>query len=192
MGFFFDQTSKAELYSDDFAGSLESCSQSFEPYFSSLDGRPSGSDMMWLDLMTYLPDDILVKVDRMSMACSLEVRSPFLDHRLVEFMDRVPARLKFRLGQSKVLLRQVARKYVPEDILRRPKQGFAIPLAGWLKEELRPWMEDVLFSPTCRERGYFRPGAIRSMVDHHLSGRRDYSQQLWALLVLESWFRSRS
>ncbi len=191
MGFFFDQTLKAELYTGDLSDSLEIGSQSFEPYFAELGGRPSGSDMMWVDLMTYLPDDILVKVDRMSMACSLEVRSPFLDHRVVEFMARVPTRKKFSLRESKVLLRKVARNYLPEGILKRPKQGFAIPLAAWLRGELRTWMEDVLLSQTCRERGYFRQDALRAMVDLHLAGRRDYSQQLWALLVLESWFRSR-
>ena len=147
--------------------------------------------MMWVDLMTYLPDDILAKVDRMSMACSLEVRCPLLDHTIVEFMSRVPIRYKFRWGQSKVLLRHLAARYLPPTIVRRPKQGFAIPLAAWLKGELRSWMMDLLLSQACLDRGLFERPAIRGMIDRHLSGRRDYSQQLWALMVLESWFARR-
>ena len=147
--------------------------------------------MMWVDLLTYLPDDILVKVDRMSMANSLEVRSPFLDHRVVEFMAGVPKAQKFGLTGSKVLLRRLASRYLPDHVLARPKQGFAVPLASWLQNELRPWMNDLLLSPKARERGYFRDGAVRGMIDQHVAGRRDYSQQLWALLVLESWFQSR-
>lgn len=144
--------------------------------------------MLWIDLMTYLPDDILVKVDRMSMACSLEVRAPLLDQQVVEFMAGVPREQKFTLSRSKRLLRALASKYLPTAIVARPKQGFAVPLAGWLQRELRPWMEDLLLSREVRERGYFDPRQICRMIEDHLRGRRDYSQQLWALMVLELWF----
>ena len=145
--------------------------------------------MLWVDLMTYLPDDILVKVDRMSMACSLEARVPFLDHKVVEFMARVPVHHKFTLRRSKYLLRRLAARYLPGEILQRPKQGFAIPVGRWLQEDLRSWMEDLLLSSTSLERGYFNAAAIEHMIHSHLSGRRDYSQQLWALMVLELWFQ---
>ena len=144
--------------------------------------------MMWFDLMTYLPDDIMVKVDRMSMACSLEARVPLLDHRVVEFMARVPRSMKFGVRRSKHLLRKVASRYLPASILTRPKQGFAIPLAEWLQGDLRGWMQEILLSHDCRHRGFFRQEVVEKMMQVHLQGRRDYSQQLWALLVLELWF----
>jgi asparagine synthase (glutamine-hydrolysing) len=145
--------------------------------------------MLWVDLMTYLPDDILVKVDRMSMACSLEVRAPLLDHHVVEFMAKIPKNQKHTLFESKVLLRALARRYLPEAILGRPKQGFVVPLAAWLRQELRPWMEDVLHSGACTQRGLFRGKAIDQIMAQHVQGQRDWSQQLWALLVLELWMQ---
>lgn len=145
--------------------------------------------MLWVDLMTYLPDDILVKVDRMSMARSLEVRSPLLDHELVEFMARVPIQHKFTLRHNKIALRKMAEKYLPSAILERPKQGFAIPLAHWLQNDLRSWMQDLLLSSTSRCRAYFNAEYIERMIASHLEQRRDFSQQLWALLVLEVWLQ---
>lgn len=146
--------------------------------------------MLWLDLMTYLPDDILVKVDRMSMAHSLEVRSPLLDHRLIEYLAGLPLSYKVgAAGGTKKLLRHVAERYVPRDILRRPKHGFAIPLDRWFRGELREWLLDVLGSQSFRERGLFRPAGVQRLLDEHISGRRDRSQQLWALLVLEVWLQ---
>lgn len=145
--------------------------------------------MLWVDLVTYLPDDILVKVDRMSMACSLEARAPLLDHRVVEFMAEAPKKQKFTLNESKRLMRLVARRYLPEGILQRPKQGFAIPLGGWLQNELRPWMEGLLLGKAAGERNLFKQEYLRRMIGEHGEGRRDFSQQLWALMVLELWFR---
>jgi len=138
--------------------------------------------------MTYLPDDILVKVDRMSMAASLEVRVPFLDHAVVEFMAGLQRQDKFSLSHSKRLLRRLAGRYLPQQILDRPKQGFAIPLGGWLQTQLKEWMVDILTSKACRQRGYFRPEGVEAMIATHCSGRRDLSQQLWAMIVLELWF----
>jgi asparagine synthase (glutamine-hydrolysing) len=143
--------------------------------------------MLRADLSTYLTDDILVKVDRMSMANSLEVRSPFLDHKVVEFMAQIQRKQKYTYTKSKVLLRELAQRYVPAAILDRPKQGFAIPLAGWLQGPLRPWLEEVLLAPQALERGFFAEGALRKMVADHVAQRRDYSQQLWALLMLEAF-----
>ncbi len=144
--------------------------------------------MLRADLSTYLTDDILVKVDRMSMAHSLEVRSPLLDQEVVEFMAQVSRQQKYTYGQSKVLLRALAERYVPKAIFDRPKQGFAIPLGEWLRGPLRPWLQEVLLAPRALQRGLFAPDALESMVSHHVAQRRDYSQQLWALLMLEMWF----
>jgi asparagine synthase (glutamine-hydrolysing) len=145
--------------------------------------------MLWLDMMTYLPDDILVKVDRMTMACSLEARAPLLDHKVVEFMAQVQRNQKFNLKDSKRILRTVAADYLPNNVLHRSKQGFAIPLNSWLKNELRPWVEDLLLSSQFTNRGIFQPDTVRRMIATHVSGRRDLSQQLWALMVIELWFR---
>ncbi len=148
--------------------------------------------MLWLDLMTYLPDDILVKVDRMSMACSLEVRSPLLDHQVVEFAARLPRAHKYGLFEGKRVLRHLARRYLPGAILERPKQGFAIPLAAWLQQALRPWLEETLRSRACRQRGVFAAARVEQLLADHQEGRRDYSQQLWAMLVLELWLQQSS
>ena len=187
--FFFRSQEKKGLYSENFADILTTGSffPSLQDYFQR-QKHCADQGMLWVDLMTYLPDDILVKVDRMSMACSLETRSPLLDHQIVEFMAEVPKKQKFGLNGSKVLLRAVADKYLPKNILQRPKQGFAIPLSAWLQNDLRTWMEDLLFSQESHQRGYFNPQFLRHIVEEHVAGRRDYSQQLWALLMLELWF----
>ena len=137
--------------------------------------------------MSYLPDDILTKVDRMSMACSLEVRVPLLDHKVVEFMAQVEKSQKYTQFTSKILLREVARRYLPAAILERPKQGFAIPLGSWLQNELKPLLRDVLEPGRIQRRGLFNGQRIGQMVADHSAARRDYSQQLWALLMLEMW-----
>jgi asparagine synthase (glutamine-hydrolysing) len=145
--------------------------------------------MIWSDLLTYLPDDILVKVDRMSMACSLEVRSPFLDHEVVEWMAGMPRRFKYGLRYTKPLLRRLGERLLPAHIVKRPKQGFVVPINRWLKNELRPWMQEALLASDSRLKPYCRREALENMVDQHLSGRRDWSQQIWALIALESWLR---
>tara|TARA_B100001094_G_scaffold327465_1_gene385752 strand:- start:197 stop:655 length:459 start_codon:yes stop_codon:yes gene_type:complete len=144
--------------------------------------------LLAVDMHTYLTDDILTKVDRMSMAHSLEVRSPFLDKDLIEFMATVPRRDKFTFFDRKRLLKQVAKSYLPSDILNRPKKGFSIPLGEWLRGPLRPWLEELLLSNSAQKRDLFSRNVLRRMIDDHLLMRRDYSQQLWAMLMLESWF----
>ncbi len=187
--FFFSPTAKRDLYSTSFSHALtrEEGEGSYSKYEQT--AFTEGAGMMWFDLKTYLTDDILVKVDRMSMACSLEVRSPLLDHKLVEFMAGVSVRHKFDWRSTKRLLRRVAQRYVPPQVLQRPKHGFAVPLAGWLKCELKPWMLELLNSESVTKRGLFQPDVVQTMVTQHLEGQRDLSQQLWALLMLESWFR---
>jgi asparagine synthase (glutamine-hydrolysing) len=140
-------------------------------------------------LTRYLADDILVKADRASMAASLELRAPYLDTAVVEFATRLPWRLKMSLTRTKVLLRRALRGVVPEEILRRPKKGFGIPVAAWIRGPLRPLFEEELSERSLREGGVFDPGAVRSLLRTHLDGRADLRKPLWTLLMFQLWRR---
>jgi asparagine synthase (glutamine-hydrolysing) len=147
--------------------------------------------LLYLDSKTYLPGDILVKVDRMTMAASLEARVPLLDHKLVEFVcRRVPASLKFGGGETKAIFKRAVRGLVPDELLDRPKQGFGVPIEQWINRELRARMRETLLERRTRERGYFEPSYVELLLDEHARGRRDHSARLWALFVLELWHRS--
>ena len=143
--------------------------------------------MMFLDAVTYLPDDILAKVDRASMAVGLEARVPFLDHRIVEFAARVPMSMKIRSGVGKWILREVLYQYVPKQLIERPKKGFALPVAAWLRGPLREWSEELLSEGRLKTESYFHPRVVRKLWAEHLSGQRDLSPHIWALLMFQAW-----
>lgn len=189
----FNFPGKTALYSDDFLKNLNGDFGSGEDVFRRIAGSVSTGNptdnLLYLDSKTYLPSDILTKVDRMSMATSLEARVPLLDHKLIEFVMRIPTALKLKKLETKYIFRRAVRGIVPDEILDRPKQGFGVPINEWINSQLRTRIRETLGDKQTLERGYFRAEYIKTLLDEHEKKRRDHSYSLWVLFMLELWHR---
>jgi asparagine synthase (glutamine-hydrolysing) len=183
-----------DIFAPDFlawADQMKPPRAAFEAYFDGAPATTPLSRLQFLDLKTYLASDILPKVDRMSMAASLETRAPMLDHVFVELSGRVPASLKLRGGSSKYLLKRLAERLgVPKEVIYRRKQGFAVPLVHWFREELKDDIRDVLTDSKSLQRGYLNPKAVTGLLEEHGRGMRDRSAEIWLMLVFELWHRN--
>ncbi|MBU4254220.1 MAG: asparagine synthase (glutamine-hydrolyzing) [Acidobacteria bacterium] len=189
---FLSGSGKRKLYAPDYIralGGIQPVSgrQPFSDIYGALHKFDAVNGELFLDLHSYLVDNILVKVDRMSMAASIETRVPLLDHRLVEFAFSLPGRLKLRGGATKWIFKKTMEGLVPDENIYRPKEGFSIPIKHWLKTDLRELLLDQLSEDRLRRDGRFKPEAVRSMITAHFDGRENYSHQLWALLVYFIW-----
>jgi asparagine synthase (glutamine-hydrolysing) len=148
------------------------------------------SRLQYIDTKVYLPEDILTKVDRMSMAHSLEVRAPLLDYTLVEYVASIPSSLKLKNSVSKYLFRKMAARYLPASVFSKPKQGFGVPTGAWFQQELKRHARERLLDRRTLDRGYFRRRTVERVLDLHEAGQRDYGTWIWCLLVLEQWHRT--
>jgi asparagine synthase (glutamine-hydrolysing) len=186
----FDEQAKRDLYSDQFRNETAAFSTIgfLEPWFAKANGAGIVDASLLTDTMTYLPNDLLVKMDIASMTVSLEARSPFLDHHLMEFAASLPERLKLRGMTTKYLLKKVLKQFVPEENLTRAKMGFGIPIGQWFRGSMQSFLRDTLLSETALSRGLFNRDRVRQMIDHHVAGKVDHDQRLWSLLMLELWF----
>ncbi len=168
-------------------GACEELVPATDPGYRANVGAVTANIMMYLDCVGYLPDDILVKLDRASMGVSLETRVPLLDHRVIEFAWRLPLGLKLRRGTGKWVLRQVLDKYVPRRLVQRPKRGFHMPIADWIRGPLRDWAEALLDERRLRDSGMFQPQPIRQKWSQHLTGETRWDYELWTVLMFQSW-----
>jgi asparagine synthase (glutamine-hydrolysing) len=189
----FTSLNRKLLYTRDFSKSLEDSNFVSERFYECASTIRTGEEidrLLYIDSKTYLPGDILTKVDRMSMAASLEARAPLLDHKLIDFVTRIPPNLKIAGGETKRIFKRAISDLIPEEILTRPKQGFGIPIPQWINQELRGRIRETLSDPLTQQRGYFDPGYVGLLLEEHERGRRDHSKALWALLMLELWHRT--
>lgn len=186
---FMTPEDKSSLYQSDVYASLDGqdSARVLEDYFSRKSRMDGLAQQQYVDIKTYLVDDILTKVDRMSMAVSLEARVPLLDFRIVEFAVNLPPQMKLYRGQTKRILKQAMEDRLPHDVLNKPKQGFSIPLKNWLRGPLKPLMMDLLSNEKVNQRGYFNAECVSEWVTEHIEGTRNHSHRLWALMVFELW-----
>jgi asparagine synthase (glutamine-hydrolysing) len=182
---------KGELYADSFrdAVSQNDTRSVLEKWYKTANGTGLLDSTLLTDQMTYLPNDLLVKVDIATMANSLEARSPFLDHKVIEFAASLPENLKMRGFQPKYLLKKVAARLVPRDVIYRKKMGFGVPIGAWFRGEMKEFVRATLLSEKAKTRGITDPVVVQRYVDHHNDGTLDHTHQIWSLLMLELWFQ---
>jgi asparagine synthase (glutamine-hydrolysing) len=182
------------LFSDDFLDWTSDCPHPLgilKDCYECAPARDPLSRLLYVETKTALPGDMLTKVDRMSMAASLEVRVPLLDHPFAEWVTRLPASWKSAHGEGKYILRKLAERVgVPREVLHRPKRGFALPLVHWMRTEMKQDLARLLLEPRTLNRGYFNRGALRALLEEHFRGRRDNSGRIWVLLMFELWHRN--
>lgn len=183
----FNKQLKGKLYADSMH--ISDFSERFRNFYNATSASNALDKALYLDIKTYLADDILVKVDRMSMAVGLEVRAPLLDHKVLEFLATVPPDLKLRNGITKFILKNFLQHKIPAHILNRKKQGFRLPIEVWLKKDLKEFTEDLLFGISFKNRMLFNSKFIEKMWQDFVTGRRDYAHHIWQLLILEIWFQ---
>jgi len=187
----FDEDAKRNLYSDNFLHETADFRTAgfIAPWFAKANGAGIVDASLLADTMTYLPNDLLVKMDIASMSVSLEARSPFLDHHLMEFAASLPEKLKLRRLTTKYLLKRVLKELVPAENLTRTKMGFGIPIGYWFRGAMQPFLRETLLSDKSLGRGLFKPERVRGLINEHVENRKDHSHRIWSLLMLELWFQ---
>ncbi len=190
----FSRPEREALFAPEFLRQIDAGhpARVFAEYLQKARDRPPLKRMLYADLKVWLPDNLLLRGDQMTMAASIEERVPFLDHKLVELAARIPSRLLARAFRTKLLLRRALRPYLPPEILRRRKIGFAVPVGPWFRGPLKSLVADLVLSPEARTRGYFNPASVEQFVHEHFDGTRDRQKQLWALVNFELWCRSKA
>ncbi len=191
---YFDDQMKNKVYNEDIKQEIQKIKNKqgyiHLDYFNEINSRDYLSRIVYTDINTYLPDDLLIMADRMSMANSLELRVPFCDHRLMEVCFDMPYQLKLKGLRLKSLFKEAFSGLLPQKILNKPKQGFMIPLADWLRVDLKDYVLEILFIENIKKSGYFNPDYIQTILKKHFSGRENFTHQIWALLVLEIWLKN--
>jgi len=187
----FDSDAKQDLYTESFSRETDAAAATrmLDPWFARANGGGIVDAVLLTDIMTYLPNDLLVKVDIATMANSLEARSPFLDHHVMEFAASLPSKYKLRGLTTKYLLKRVLQKLLPAENIERRKMGFGVPISHWLRGKLQPFLRETILSDKALKRGLLRPEEVQRIVELHTRGERDYANQLWTLLMMELWFQ---
>jgi asparagine synthase (glutamine-hydrolysing) len=187
----FDRDAQSELYSDSFRRETAQLDAAdfLKPWFTRANGAGIVDATLLADTMTYLPNDLLVKVDIASMAVSLEARSPFLDHHVIEFAASLPEKYKLRGLTTKYLLKRVLKQLLPAENLERRKMGFGVPIGHWFRNQMQGFLRETLLSEKALGRGFFDAAVVTRLVEQHTRGERNHEHQLWTLLMLELWFQ---
>jgi len=185
----FNDETKRQVLSDRMRDYRDGAASLFQHHLDECDAHEPLDRMLYVDSKLWLPDFLLLRGDKLTMANSLEARLPLLDHKLVEFAGRLPVQYKLHKGDRKYLLKRVAEKLIPTEIIHRKKQGFPIPIDRWLRNEARPLMRDMLSADALRRRGLFNPDFVERLMQQHESGYADNTTELWGLVSFEMWMR---